>query len=68
MKAFSKMKNEICCLDLAHVDKLVKDNNGVKYLLVRQDLFDKAKEAKKRKISDSKETVGAFLTKITKTN
>ena len=40
MKAFARFKNEIWCIDLVYVDKLVKDNNGVKYLLVRQDLFD----------------------------
>ena len=35
MKAFARFKNEIWCMDLAYVDKLAKDNNGVKYLLVR---------------------------------
>ena len=39
MRAFARFKNEIWCMDLAHVDKLAKDNIGVKYLLVRQDLF-----------------------------
>ena len=29
MKAFARFKNEIWCMDLAHVDKLAKDNNGV---------------------------------------
>ena len=33
-------------MDLAYVDKLAKDNNGVKYLLVRQDLFDRTVDAK----------------------
>ena len=28
-------------MDLAYADKLAKKNNGVKYLLVRQDLFDR---------------------------
>ena len=40
MKAFARFKNEIWCMDLAYVAELAKDNNGVKYLLVRQDLFD----------------------------
>ena len=31
MKAFPRFKNEIWCRDLAYVDKLAKDNNGVKY-------------------------------------
>ena len=39
MKAFAGFKNEIWCMDWAYVDKLAKDKNGVKYLLVRQDLF-----------------------------
>ena len=33
-------------MDLAYVDKLAKENNGVKYLLVRQDLFDRTVNAK----------------------
>ena len=39
MKAFAGFKNEIWCMDLAYVDKLAKDNDSVKYLLVRQDLL-----------------------------
>ena len=68
MKAFARFKNEIWCMDLAYVDKLAKDNNGVKYLLVRQDLFDRTVDAKGMKTKDSKETVRAFLTMITKMN
>ena len=69
MKAFARFKNEIWCMDLAYVDKLAKDNNGVKYLkylLVRQDLFDGTVDAKGKKTKDSNETVRAFLTNITK--
>ena len=68
IKAFARFKNEIWCMDLAYVDKLAKDNNGVKYLLVRQDLFDRIVDAKGMKTRDSKETVCAFLTMITKKN
>ena len=68
MKAGSRFKNEIWCLDLAYVDKLAKDNNGVKYLLVRQDLFDRTVDAKGMKTKDSKETARAFLSMITKKN
>ena len=68
MKALSRFKDEIWCMDLAYVDKLAKDNNGVKYLLVRQDLFDRTVDAKGMKTKDSKETVRAFLTMITKKN
>ena len=46
MKAFARFKDEIYCMDLAYVDKLAKDNNAVKYLLVRQDLFDRTVDAK----------------------
>ena len=55
-------------MDLAYVDKLVKDNNGAKYLLVRQDLFDGTLDAKGLKTKDAKETVRAFLTMISKKN
>ena len=55
-------------MDVAYVDKLAKDNNGVKYLLVRQDLFDRTVDAKGMKTKDSTETVRAFLTMITKKN
>ena len=55
-------------MDLANGDKLAKDNNGVKYLLVRQDLFGRTVDAKGMKSKDSKETVCAFLTMIAKKN
>ena len=47
-------------MDLAYVDKLAKDNNGVKYLLVHQDLFDRTVNAKGMKTRDSKETFVHF--------
>ena len=53
---------------LANVDKLAKENNGVKYLLIRQDRFDRTVDAKGMKTKDSKETVRACLSKITKKN
>ena len=68
MKAFARFKNEIGCMDLAYADKLGKNSNGVMYLLVRQDLFDRTVDAKRKKTKDSKETVRAFLTMITKKN
>ena len=52
-------------MDLAYVDKLTKENNGVKYLLVRQDLFDRTVNAEGMKTKDSQETVKAFSTMIT---
>ena len=68
MKAFARFRNKIWCMDLAYVDKLVKDNNGVKYLVVRQDVFDRTVDAKGMKTKDSKETARAFLARITKKN
>ena len=68
MKAFARFKNEHRCMNLAYVDKLANDKNGVKYLLVRQDLFDRTVDAKGMKSKDSKETVRAFLSMITKKN
>ena len=67
-KAFARFRNEIWCIDLAYVDKLAKDDNGVKYLLFRQDLFDRTVDAKGMKTKDSEETIRAFLTMITKKN
>ena len=51
---------------LAYVDKLAKDNSGVKYVLSRQDLFVRTVYAKGMKTKKSKETVRAFLSMITK--
>ena len=68
MRAFARFRNEILCMDLAYVDKLAKENNGVRYLLVRQDLFDRTVNAKGMKTKDSQETVKAFSSWITKKN
>ena len=68
MKAFARIRIEIWCMDLAYVDKLAKDNNGVKYLVVRQDLFDRTVDARGMKTKYSRDTVRAFLTMITKQN
>ena len=45
MRASATFRNEIWCTDLAYVDKLTKENNGVKYFLVRQDFFDRTVNA-----------------------
>ena len=68
MRAFARFGKEIWCMDLAYVDKLSKKNNGVKYLLVRQDLFDRTVNAEGMKAKDSQETVKAFSSMITKRN
>ena len=43
-----------------------QENNGVKYVLVCQDLFDRIVNAKGKKLKDSQETVKAFPSMITK--
>ena len=53
MEAFGRCKNEICCMYLAFVDKLANENNGVKYLLVGQGLFDRIVDAKGMKTTMS---------------
>ena len=68
MRAFARLRNEIWCMDLAYVDKFAKENNGVKYLLVRQDLFDGTVNARGLKTKDSQETVKTFSSLITKKN
>ena len=68
MRVFARFRNAIWCMDLAYVDKLAKENNGVKCLLVRQDLFDRTVNAKGMKTKDSQETVKAFSSMITKRN
>ena len=55
-------------MDLAYVDKMAKENNGVKCLLVRQDLLHRAVNAKGLKTKGSQETVKAFSSMITKRN
>ena len=57
LRDFARFRNEIWCIDLAYVDKLAKENNGVKYLLLHQDLFDRTVIAKEMKTKDSQETV-----------
>ena len=68
MRAFARFENEMWCMDLAFGDKLAWDNNGVKNLLVRQDMFDRTVDAKGMKTKDSKETVKSFSKMMTKKN
>ena len=53
MRAFATFKKN-WCMDLAFVDKLAKDNNGVKFLLVPQDMFDRTVDAEGIEAKDSK--------------
>ena len=54
-------------MDVAYVDKLSKDNNGVNYLLVGHDSFDSTVGANGLKTKDSKQTQDIFR-KVTKKN
>ena len=66
MRAFARFSGENWWMDLAYVDELAKDNNGVRYLLVHEDLFDRIVDSKGMKTKDSKETVKTFSKMITK--
>ena len=55
-------------MDLAYVDKMSKDNNGVKYLVVRQDFIDRTVDARGMKTKDSKEAFKTFSKMITDKN
>ena len=68
MTAFASFEREFWDTDLAYVDELAKDNKGVKYLLVRQDLSHRAADAKVMKTKNYKETFWAFSYIITKKN
>ena len=68
MKAIARFKNETWWSELAYVDKPANSNNGVKYLLLRQNLFDRTVDARGMKTKVSKETVRAILTTNTKQN
>ena len=66
--AFVRFKIKIWFTDMAYVDKLAKDNNGVKYLLVLLDLFERTVDAKGMRTRCSEKTVLSFFTLITKNN
>ena len=53
-------------MDFAFVDKLVEDKNGVYYLIIRQDPFDRTVDEKGKKTKDFKDTNLRFLTMVTK--
>ena len=68
MRAFARFRTDFWYMDYAYNDKLAKENNGVKYSPVRQELFDRTVNAKGMKTKDSQETVEAFSSIITKKN
>ena len=68
LRAYARFRDEIWCVNLAYIDELAKDNNGVKFLLVRQDLFDRTVDAKGMKTKHSKETVKTISKMIIEKN
>ena len=68
MKAVARLKREIWCMDLAYIDILAKDDNGEKKFLAREDLLERAVDAKRVETKDSLETVVAILNIITNKN
>ena len=68
LQAFSKNFNEIWCMDLAFVDKLASQNDGVKYLLVAVDVFSRFVRAQTRKTKYAKDNLQAFRKMISQKN
>ena len=68
LQAFSKNINEIWCMDLAFVDKLASQNNGVKYLLVAVDVFSRFFRGQTMKTRYAKDTLQAFKKMISRKN
>ena len=68
LQAFSKYINEIWCMDLAFVDKLSSQNNGVKYLLVAVDTFSRFVRVQAMKTKYTKDTLQAFRKMISRKN
>ena len=70
LQAFSKYINEIWCMELAFVDKLASQNNGVKYLLVALflDIFSRFVRVQTMKTKYAKDTLQAFRKMISRKN
>ena len=66
INAFARIKNKIWCMDLAYVDKLTKDNDGVKFLLLRQDLLIRTVDAKENKTKTQKKQSRKFQKRLPK--
>ena len=66
MKGFAQVHNENSRMHLTYVDWIAQDNNGLKYLVVPQDLFDRVVDAQGLKRKSPKEIVWAIPTINTK--
>ena len=68
MKPFASFISETWRMELPDVDKMAKDNNGVRYVIVRQGLFDRTLVGAGMKTNDFKKTARAVFTNITERN
>ena len=68
LQAFSKYINEIWCLNLAFLDKLASQNNGVKYLLFAVDIISRFFRVQTRKTEYAKDTSQASRKTISRKN
>ena len=68
LQAFSKYINEIWCMDLAFVDKLASQNNGIKFLLVAVNIFSRFVRVQTMKTKYAKDTLQAFRKMISQKN
>ena len=50
LQAFSNYINDVWCMDLVFVDKLAKQNNGIKYLLIAVDVYFKISQSSNNEI------------------
>lgn len=70
-QVFARYINDIWCMDLAFVDKLSKENNGVKYLLVCVDVFSRfvrVQPMKNKYSHTAKEAFQKFISKEVRPN
>lgn len=61
LQIVAKRINEIWCIDLAQMDKLAGDNNGIKYLFVSIDLLSRFVRVQPMKDKTAAATKAAFL-------
>ena len=60
LSAYSAHINDIWCMDLAHVEKLSKENNGTQYLLVCVDIFSRFVRVSPMENKNASTTTEAF--------
>ena len=68
LQVFSKPINETWCMDLAFVDKLASQNNGVKFSLVAVDVFSRFVRVQTMKTKYAEDTLQAFKKMISRKN